>query len=59
LVFSKISKIPGLMMYLPKIATLEGALRREDLRGEFLEYLVKVVAQETGALREVAATEEK
>jgi UTP--glucose-1-phosphate uridylyltransferase len=37
-------------------ATVEAALRREDLRGEFLEYLVKVVAQETGALREVAAT---
>lgn len=40
-------------------ATVEAALRREDLRGEFLEYLVKVVAKETGALREVAATEEK
>ncbi|SFG61522.1 UTP--glucose-1-phosphate uridylyltransferase [Desulfotomaculum arcticum] len=41
-------------------ATVEAALRREDLRGEFLEYLVKVVVRETGgALREVAATEEK
>jgi UTP--glucose-1-phosphate uridylyltransferase len=28
-------------------ATVEAALRREDLRGEFLDYLVKVVAKET------------
>jgi len=40
-------------------ATVEAALMREDLRGEFLDYLVKVMARETGALREVAATEEK
>jgi len=39
--------------------TVEAALRREDLRGEFLEYLVKVVAKETGPLKEVAAAEEK
>lgn len=29
-------------------ATVETALRREDLRGEFLEYMIKVVEQETG-----------
>lgn len=28
-------------------ATVETALRREDLRGEFLEYLIKVVEKET------------
>lgn len=39
-------------------ATVEAALRREDLRGEFLEYLVKVIAKESGALKEVAVTEE-
>jgi UTP--glucose-1-phosphate uridylyltransferase len=38
-------------------ATVETALRRSDLRGEFLEYLMKVVEQEK-ALKEVAATEE-
>jgi UTP--glucose-1-phosphate uridylyltransferase len=31
-------------------ATVEAALRREDFWGEFLEYLVEVVAKETGAL---------
>jgi len=29
-------------------ATVETALRREDLRGEFLEYMIRVVEQETG-----------
>lgn len=38
-------------------ATVETALRRSDLRGDFLEYLMKVVEQEK-ALKEVAATEE-
>ena len=32
-------------------ATVEHALRREDLRDEFLEYLVKVVEKETRALK--------
>lgn len=36
-------------------ATVDTALRREDLRGEFLKYLLKVVEKETGALDEVAA----
>ena len=31
-------------------ATVEFALRREDLRDEFLDYLCKVVAKETGAV---------
>jgi len=35
-------------------ATVETALRRDDLRGEFLEYLFKVVAKETGLLNEAA-----
>jgi UTP--glucose-1-phosphate uridylyltransferase len=38
-------------------ATVETALRRDDLRGEFLDYLMKVVEQER-ALKEVAASEE-
>ncbi|MDD2498816.1 MAG: UTP--glucose-1-phosphate uridylyltransferase, partial [Desulfitobacteriaceae bacterium] len=29
-------------------ATVEAALRREDLREQFLDYLMKVVAKETG-----------
>ncbi|SCX76738.1 UTP--glucose-1-phosphate uridylyltransferase GalU [Alkaliphilus peptidifermentans] len=37
-------------------ATVETALRREDLRDEFLDYLVRVVEKETGVLKEVAAT---
>jgi len=39
-------------------ATVETALRRSDLRDEFLDYLVKVVEKETGALAEVAAGRE-
>lgn len=41
-------------------ATIEYALRREDLREEFLDYLVKTVERETKciALDEVATTEE-
>lgn len=41
-------------------ATIEYALRREDLREEFLDYLVKTVEKETKciALDEVATTEE-
>lgn len=35
-------------------ATVETALRRSDLRDEFLSYLVKVVEKEVGAIREVA-----
>ena len=38
-------------------ATVETALRREDLRGEFLDYLMKVVEQEK-ALKEAALSEE-
>jgi UTP--glucose-1-phosphate uridylyltransferase len=38
-------------------ATVETALRRTDLRGEFLEYLMKVVEQEK-ALKEVATSKE-
>ncbi len=37
-------------------ATVEAALRREDLKDEFLEYLVKIVAKETVLMEEVAAT---
>lgn len=40
-------------------ATVEAALRREDLRVEFLEYLVKIVAKETEVIKEVAVAEEK
>jgi UTP--glucose-1-phosphate uridylyltransferase len=39
-------------------ATVETALRREDLRDEFLSYLVKVVEKEVGSLAEVAAGRE-
>ena len=39
-------------------ATVETALRRSDLRDEFLEYLVKVVEKEVGSLAEVAAGRE-
>ncbi|QZY55344.1 UTP--glucose-1-phosphate uridylyltransferase GalU [Crassaminicella profunda] len=42
-------------------ATVEFALRREDLREEFLKYLLKVTGKETKsvALEEIASTEEK
>lgn len=42
-------------------ATVEFALRREDLREEFLNYMVKIVQKETKGtvLDEAAATEEK
>ncbi len=40
-------------------ATVEAALRREDLRNEFLEYLVKVVSQETGLMQEAAAAKQE
>jgi len=40
-------------------ATVEFALRREDLRDEFLDYLVKVVKKEAGVLAEVAASKEE
>lgn len=36
-------------------ATIKTALRREDLREEFLKYLLKVVEKEAGALGEAAA----
>jgi len=39
-------------------ATVETALRRSDLRDEFLAYLVKVVEKEVGVLAEVAAGRE-
>lgn len=39
-------------------ATVETALRRSDLRVEFLEYLVKVVEKEVGSLAEVTAGRE-
>ena len=39
-------------------ATVETALRRSDLRDEFLEYLVKVVEKEVGSLAEVVAGRE-
>lgn len=39
-------------------ATVETALRRSDLRDEFLSYLVKVVEKEVGSLAEVAAGRE-
>ena len=39
-------------------ATVETALRREDLRDEFLSYLVKVVEKEVAPLAEVAAGRE-
>lgn len=39
-------------------ATVETALRRSDLREEFLEYLLKVVEKEVGSLAEVAAGRE-
>lgn len=39
-------------------ATVETALRRSDLRDEFLSYLVKVVEKEAGSLAEVAAGKE-
>lgn len=39
-------------------ATVETALRRRDLRDEFLSYLVKVVEKEVGSLAEVAAGRE-
>lgn len=40
-------------------ATVETALRRDDLRGEFLDYLEKIVAKERGVvLNEAASTEE-
>jgi len=35
--------------------TVEFALRRENLREGFLEYLAKVVGKETGLVQEVAA----
>jgi UTP--glucose-1-phosphate uridylyltransferase len=37
-------------------ATVETALRRSDLREEFLAYLIRLVEKETGVLGEVAAT---
>lgn len=37
-------------------ATVETALRREDLRDEFLNYLIKIVAKETKSVDEVALT---
>lgn len=40
-------------------ATVETALRRSDLRDEFLSYLVKVVEKEVGSLAEVAAEREE
>ena len=40
-------------------ATVETALRRSDLREEFLEYLVGVVEKEVGSVREVACCHEK
>lgn len=40
-------------------ATVETALRREDLRDEFLEYLKLVVEKEVGAVREVACCHER
>jgi UTP--glucose-1-phosphate uridylyltransferase len=40
-------------------ATVETALRRIDLRDEFLSYLVKVVEKEVGSLAEVAAGREE
>lgn len=40
-------------------ATVEHALKREDLREEFLSYLVKTVEKEVGAVREVACCHEK
>ena len=40
-------------------ATVETALRREDLRDEFLSYLVKVVEKEVESLREVACCHDK
>jgi len=40
-------------------ATVETALRRSDLRDEFLSYLVKVVEKEVGSLAEVAAGREE
>ncbi|NMA82438.1 MAG: UTP--glucose-1-phosphate uridylyltransferase GalU [Epulopiscium sp.] len=40
-------------------ATVETALRRSDLRDEFLSYLVGVVEKEVGALAEVAAGREE
>jgi hypothetical protein len=36
-------------------AAVESALRLDDLEEEFLEYLVRVVGKEAGALGEVAA----
>lgn len=39
-------------------ATVETALRRSDLRGEFLEYLVQVVKNEVGSMAEVAVGKE-
>jgi UTP--glucose-1-phosphate uridylyltransferase len=39
-------------------ATVETALRRQELRDEFLTYLLKVVEKETGAFDEVAAGRE-
>ncbi len=39
-------------------ATVETALRRSDLRDEFLSYLVKIVQNEVGSLAEVAAGRE-
>jgi UTP--glucose-1-phosphate uridylyltransferase len=40
-------------------ATVETALRRSDLRDEFLHYLIKVVEKEVGSLAEVAAGREE
>lgn len=40
-------------------ATVETALRRSDLRDEFLSYLVGVVQKEVGSLAEVAAGREE
>jgi len=39
-------------------ATVETALRRSDLRDEFLQYLVRVVEKEVGSLAEVATGRE-
>lgn len=39
-------------------ATVEFALKRDDLRDDFLEYLEEILAKEKGVAREVAATKE-
>jgi len=40
-------------------ATVETALRRDDLRGEFLDYLLRLLAEEMGTLGERASAELK